>query len=199
MNTEKSNGKKAVKIIISLVLVIVLVGVVGIIYHKKDAINEELKPFYVVINGEEILSTGSGYEATVEQPLKVEVKYKYSNLADKPIPYSVKIIPNAIAGKDFDFVKDGEICSFQAETDLTEGFNFEYKEDSFSFTPKGATDVVLKGVYTKSEITDCANKGYPDMYSLIVTSYDGLFNVTIHFSAYESLCEVFLDKEEIAF
>ena len=87
----------------------------------------------------------------------------------------------------------------QAETNLTGGFDIEYGEESFTVTPKGGVDDVLKGVYPNNEIGDCEGKGYADMYSLVITSYNGEATVTVHFSAYEEVCEITLDKEVIVF
>lgn len=140
-----------------------------------------------------------GFDATLEKPLKVDVKYAFNSLGGDISGYSVKVVPHAVEGKDFDFTLDGQAYSFQAETNLTGGFDIEYGEESFTVTPKGGVDDVLKGVYPNNEIGDCEGKGYADMYSLVITSYNGEATVTVHFSAYEEVCEITLDKEVIVF
>ena len=127
-----------------------------------------------------------------------EIRYYYTHrrIFDKANEIQVR---HAVEGKDFDFTLDGQAYSFQAETNLTGGFDIEYGEESFTVTPKGGVDDVLKGVYPNNEIGDCEGKGYADMYSLVITSYNGEATVTVHFSAYEEVCEITLDKEVIVF
>ena len=92
--------------------------------------------------------------------------------------------------------------SFQAETDLTAGFNITREETSFTITPKsenGNVANVLQAVYPNNTIGGCEDKGYEDMYSLIVTSYNGEASVTLHFSILQDAAGVTLDKEVIVF
>lgn len=89
--------------------------------------------------------------------------------------------------------------SFQAETDLTAGFDISRKETSFTITPKGGVTEVLRAVYPNNEIGDCSDKGYEDMYALIVTSYNGEASVTLYFSVLQEVAGVTLDQEVIVF
>lgn len=187
------------KIVAVILAVLVLAGVVGVIVRFTGGFTSDFKTFYVTVDGKDVMSSAGGFDATPEKPLKVDVKYAFNSLGGDISGYSVKVVPHAVEGKDFDFTLDGQAYSFQAETNLTGGFDIEYGEDSFTVTPKGGVDDVLKGVYPNNEIGDCEGKGYADMYSLVITSYNGEATVTVHFSAYEEVCEITLDKEVIVF
>ena len=199
MKTAKQTGKTAVKIVAVILAVLVLAGVVGVIVRFTGGFTSDFKTFYVTVDGKDVMSSAGGFDATPEKPLKVDVKYAFNSLGGDISGYSVKVVPHAVEGKDFDFTLDGQAYSFQAETNLTGGFDIEYGEESFTVTPKGGVDDVLKGVYPNNEIGDCEGKGYADMYSLVITSYNGEETVTVHFSAYEEVCEITLDKEVIVF
>lgn len=199
MKTAKQTGKTAVKIVAVILAVLVLAGVVGVIVRFTGGFTSDFKTFYVTVDGKDVMSSAGGFDATPEKPLKVDVKYAFNSLGGDISGYGVKVVPHAVEGKDFDFTLDGQAYSFQAETNLTGGFDIEYGEDSFTVTPKGGVDDVLKGVYPNNEIGDCEGKGYADMYSLVITSYNGETSVTVHFSAYEEVCEITLDKEVIVF
>lgn len=199
MKTAKQTGKTAVKIVAVILAVLVLAGVVGVIVRFTGGFTSDFKTFYVTVDGKDVMSSAGGFDATPEKPLKVDVKYAFNSLGGDISGYSVKVVPHAVEGKDFDFTLDGQAYSFQAETNLTGGFDIEYGEESFTVTPKGGVDDVLKGVYPNNEIGDCEGKGYADMYSLVITSYNGEASVIVHFSAYEEVCEITLDKEVIVF
>lgn len=199
MKTAKQTGKTAVKIVAVILAVLVLAGVVGVIVRFTGGFTSDFKTFYVTVDGKDVMSSAGGFDATPEKPLKVDVKYAFNSLGGDISGYSVKVVPHAVEGKDFDFTLDGQAYSFQAETNLTGGFDVEYGEESFTVTPKGGVDDVLKGVYPNNEIGGCEGKGYADMYSLVITSYNGEASVTVHFSAYEEVCEITLDKEVIVF
>ena len=77
---------------------------------------------------------------------KRQVKYTFGALNKDITGYSVKVIPNA-AGKDFNFTVDGQMHSFQAETDLTAGFEIERGENSFTIAPKGGINKILAATY----------------------------------------------------
>ena len=199
MKTAKQTGKTAVKIVAVILAVLVLAGVVGVIVRFTGGFTSDFKTFYVTVDGKDVMSSAGGFDATPEKPLKVDVKYAFNSLGGDLSGYGVKVVPHAVEDKDFDFTLDGQAYSFQAETNLTGGFDIEYGEESFTVTPKGGVDDVLKGVYPNNEIGDCEGKGYADMYSLVITSYNGEASVTVHFSAYEEVCEITLDKEVIVF
>ena len=100
---------------------------------------------------------------------------------------------------DFDFVVDDSVYSFQKEEDLTDGFIIEKKENSFTITPKGDLTDILRAVYPDSEIADCTDKTYEDMFSLVITSYNGESTVIVNFTVFQEPVLVTFDKESIIF
>ena len=193
MKTANQASKTVIKI------VAIILAVVGIIVRFTGGFTSDFTTFYVTVDGKDVMSSAGGFEATPQKPMKVDVKYVFGDLGGDVSGYSVKVVPHVVEGKDFDFTLNGQAYSFQAESNMTAGFEIEYEEHSFTLTPKGGVDDVLKAVYPNNEIGDCEGKGYVDMYSLVVTSYNGESSVTVHFSAYEEVCEIILDQEVIEF
>lgn len=139
------------------------------------------------------------YKLTTTQPLTVDVKYTFGSAGGDASGYSVKIVPNVIENEDFDFTLNGDVYSYQAETDLTAGFEIERGETSFTLTPKGGLTEILQAVYPNYEVGDCRENSYENMYALIVTSYNGKASVKLCFSVLEKVTGVTLDKDTIVF
>lgn len=190
---------KTVKIISYIVLALIFVAVCGCIVYFTGGFTSDFKTFYVSVDGKDIMTTANDYKLSMDIPTQVNVKYTFGALNKDISGYSVKVIPNAIDGKNFDFTVDGQVYSYQAESDLTNGFEIEESETSFTIKPKGGINHILAALYPDSEISDCRDKSYQNMYSLIVTSYNGTASVKIDFSIDEPLYDIILDKGEITF
>ena len=191
---------KTTKIITYIAIVLAVITVIGVVAHFTNGFTSDFKTFYVTVDGKDVMTSAGGYRVTTSKPLEVEVKYTFgalNNEVDKG--YSLKIIPNNIPDKDFTYTVDGERKSFQSETDLSDGFEIDKGEKSFKIKPKGETIAeVLSAVYGKSVI-DCENKGYTDMFTVIVTSYNGEASVKLNFSLAIRVTGITLDKEAILF
>ena len=192
MSTNKQTGKTVGKVIAYILVLLVVAGVIAVIVRFTGGFTSDFKTFYVSVDGKDVLTSAGGYEVTNEKPLTVDVKYTFGSAGGDVSGYSVK-------GKDFDFTLDDQVYSFQAETDLTAGFDIAREETSFTITPKGGVTEVLRAVYPNNEIGDCSDKGYEDMYALIVTSYNGKASVTLYFSVLQEVAGVTLDQEVIEF
>lgn len=199
MSTNKQTGKTVGKVIAYILVLLVVAGVIAVIVRFTGGFTSDFKTFYVSVDGKDVLTSAGGYEFTNEKPLTVDVKYTFGSAGGDVSGYSVKVVPHAIEGKDFDFTLDDQVYSFQAETDLTAGFDIAREETSFTITPKGGVTEVLRAVYPNNEIGDCSDKGYEDMYALIVTSYNGEASVTLYFSVLQEVAGVTLDQEVIEF
>lgn len=199
MSTNKQTGKTVGKVIAYILVLLVVAGVIAVIVRFTGGFTSDFKTFYVSVDGKDILTSAGGYEVTNEKPLTVDVKYTFGSAGGDVSGYSVKVVPHAIEDKDFDFTLDDQVYSFQAETDLTAGFDIAREETSFTITPKGGVTEVLRAVYPNNEIGDCSDKGYEDMYALIVTSYNGKASVTLYFSVLQEVAGVTLDQEVIEF
>ena len=199
MSTNKQTGKTVGKVIAYILVLLVVAGVIAVIVRFTGGFTSDFKTFYVSVDGKDVLTSAGGYEVTNEKPLTVDVKYTFGSAGGDVSGYSVKVVPHAVEGKDFDFTLDDQVYSFQAETDLTAGFDIAREETSFTITPKGGVTEVLRAVYPNNEIGDCSDKGYEDMYALIVTSYNGEASVTLYFSVLQEVAGVTLDQEVIVF
>ena len=191
---------KTTKIITYIAIVLAVITVIGVVAHFTNGFTSDFKTFYVTVDGKDVMTSAGGYRVTTSKPLEVDVKYTFGALNNKvDKDYSLKIIPNNIPDKDFTYTVDGEIKYFQSETDLSDGFEIDKGEKSFRIKPKGETIAeVLSAVYGK-EVTDCENKGYTDMFTIIVTSYNGEASVKLNFSLASRVTGITLDKEAILF
>ena len=191
---------KTTKIITYIAIVLALITVIGVVAHFTNGFTSDFKTFYVTVDGKDVMTSAGGYRVTTSKPLEVDVKYTFGALNNKvDKDYSLKIIPNNIPDKDFTYTVDGEMKYFQSETDLSDGFEIDNGEKSFRIKPKGETiSEVLSAVYGK-EVTDCENKGYTDMFTIIVTSYNGEAIVKLNFSLAIRVAGITLDKEAILF
>lgn len=191
---------KTTKIITYIAIVLAVITVIGIVAHFTNGFTSDFKTFYVTVDGKDVMTSAGGYRVTTSKPLEVDVKYTFGALNNKVDKgYSLKIIPNNIPDKDFTYTVDGEMKYFQSETDLSDGFEIDKGEKSFRIKPKGETiSEVLSAVYGKS-VTDCENKGYTDMFTIIVTSYNGEASVKLDFSLAIRVAGITLDREAILF
>ena len=183
---------------ISLILVVLLlIAGIGAIAYFTGGFTGEFKTFYLTVGDRDILTSATGFQVSVDEPLTVNVKYTFAE--DGVNGYSVKVVPNALQGKDFDFTIDGIPYSFQAESDLTAGFEIEENESSFTLKPKGTLNEVMAAVYPNSEIEDLTDKGYENMFLLVVESYNGGSTVTLAFSIPEGVSGIELKPDHIYF
>ena len=191
---------KTTKIITYIAIVLAVITVIGVVAHFTNGFTSDFKTFYVTVDGKDVMTSAGGYRVTTSKPLEVEVKYTFGALNNKVDKgYSLKIIPNNIPDKDFTYTVDGEMKYFQSETDLSDGFEIDKGEKSFRIKPKGETiSEVLSAVYGKS-VTDCESKGYTDMFTVIVTSYNGEASVKLDFSLAIRVTDITLDREAILF
>lgn len=196
---SRQGTQKVGKIISYIAIVMVLVVVCGLLAYFTNGFTSDFKTFYVESGGKQVLATSDGFVISNTEPLNVYVKYTFSSLNKQVSGYSVKVVPNTVDGKDFDILLDGSAYSFQAENDMTAGFNIEKSESSFTVSPKGGINDILQAVYPSYSIGDARDKAYENMFSLIVTSYNGESSVKLNFSVVEKIEGVILDKEVIVF
>lgn len=181
-----------------IVILLVIVAVIGVFAYFTNGFTSDFKTFYVSVNGKDVMTSSSGYVITPQEPLSVDVKYTFAFNQSETKGYSVKIVPNK-TDEDFDFSVDGETHYFGDEKDLTNGFVIDKQEKSFTVTPKGSTPLeILQAVYPESEVS-CENKGYNDMFTLIITSYNGEASVKLNFALERRVTGITFDREVITF
>ena len=186
---------KVIGIIVKILIVaMLLVAIMGVIVYFGGY------DFFVTCEGETIFDVGGGFTMSKDEPLKVDVGYvkTYGTQADNK-GYSVKVVPNPVSGKDFDFVMNGSVYSFQSIQDLTAGFVIEEHDTYFTIAPKGGITQILRAVHPNAAVEDCRTQAYDNMYSILVYSNDGDKYVKLNFSIVEALEGVELDKEAIQF
>lgn len=191
--------KKWVTVLIYVAIILALVGICGFIAYFTSGFTTDFASFYITVDGEDVLNTGSNFQVRADDPMNVEVKYVFASESDHTGGYSVKVVPNVVKDKDFDFRLNGDVYSFQAEKDLTAGFTIEQEESSFTLTPKGDITAILSAVYPGYNVEDCSDKVYENMFTLIVTSYNGEASIRVNFTVVEDIEGVELDKEVIEF
>ena len=183
-----------------IVILLVIVAVIGVFAHFTNGFTSDFKTFYVSVDGKDVMISGNGYVISESEPLSVDVKYTFGSFnKNETKDYSVKIIPNKIENSDFTYTVDGESKSFQLETDLTAAFEIDKGEKSFTVKPKGKSLIEVLTAFYGTEVTDCENKGYTDMFTIIVTSYNGEASVKLNFTIAGKVVGVVLDREVIVF
>ena len=192
----KKQGKIG-KVIAYILILLIVVGAIGFLAYYTNGFTGGIKTFSVECNGKEVMTSANGFEMTVNEPLTVKVKYTFGG--ENVSGYSVKVVPNKLAGKDFDFKVDEYLYSYQAEKDLTDGFDVEYGENIFTIKPKGNLTGILQALYPNNVVEDCNIYSYENMFTLIVYSYDGESSVLLNFSVQEKVTGIELDQEVIVF
>ena len=183
-----------------MVILLVIVAVIGVFAYFTNGFTSDFKTFYVSVDGKDVMISGNGYVISKNEPLSVDVKYTFGSFnKNETKDYSVKIIPNKIENSDFTYTVDGESKSFQSETDLTAAFEIDKGEKSFTVKPKGKSLTEVLTAFYGTEVTDCENKGYTDMFTIIVTSYNGEASVKLNFTIAGKVVGVVLDREVIVF
>ena len=192
----KKQGKFS-KIISYFLIVVILVGAIGFLAYYTNGFTGGIKTFSVECNGKEVKTSASGFEMTENEPLTVNIKYAFGG--ENVSGYSLKVVPNKLAGKDLDFKVDEYLYSYQAEKDLTDGFDVEYGENTFTIKPKGNLTGILQAIYPNNVVENCTMYSYENMFTLVVYSYDGESSVLLNFSVPEKVTGIELDKEVIVF
>ena len=191
---------KTIRILSYALLGLVVVGVIGFVANFTNGFKSDFKTFYINVDGKDVMESDGGYKVSKGKPLEIKVKYVFSGATNQKKEYSVKVVPNTIDGRDFTFSDGKEEKSFQSVENITSGFDIKKTENGFTVSPKGnALEEVLKSVYPNGKFDNVNEKGYENMFTLVVTSYDGKANVKLNFSLSSKVSGVMLDKEGILF
>lgn len=185
------------KLIAWIVIVLMLIGSIGAIAYYTNGFRSGYKSFYLTVNGDKVMTSAKGYNATIIEPLMVEVKYSLGD--DSSGDYSVKIVPNQISGKDFDFTLNDDVYSFQAEKDLTAGFLISKDGNTFTVTPRGNVNDVMSAIYPAYTVGDISMNVYENMFLLVVSTESGEETITVAFSIPTNVSGVILDPPSIEF
>ena len=162
-------AKSIVSIIGTLVLVVFVLAIGAGVYLHFTGDDTPTSDFYILYNGKEISSDVKGYKMSTDKAVTIYVVDK-TVAEGEETEYTVKVVPNTVKDKDFNFILDGESTSYQSIKDLTEGFDIVYEGNSFTIKPYGDITTILNTVYVNSEIEDCSEYTYEDMFTLIISN-----------------------------
>ena len=197
--SNKHRNTNIAKIIGCVAAVLVVAMAIGAIAFFTNGFTSDFSTFYLKVNGATVMQQKRDVILSQEEPTKVDVIYTFGGVSDEASGYSVKVVPNVIEGEDFNIMIDGMPYSFQAEKDYTDGFDIECHEDYFTIKPKGDLTQVMRAVFEGSDVKNCVNDGYENMFKLVVTSYNGEAEVEVYFSLQEMVSEIILSQGEIKF
>lgn len=197
--SAKSTSKTVGKIITYILIMLTVVAIIGVIARFTGGFTSDFKTVYISVDGKDVMTSSGGYKLSSTEPITVDVKYTFSSNTDKEQGYSVKVIPHVVENEDFDFTLNDDVYSFQAEKDLTKGFDIDYGATSFTIKPKGGLTATMQSVYPSYVVGDCEDKAYSDMFTLVVTSYNGESSVYLHFTIETGVTSIILDQSEILF
>lgn len=162
-------AKSIVSIIGTLVLVVFVLAIGAGVYLHFTGDDTPTSDFYVLYNGKEISSDVKGYKMSTDKAVTIYVVDK-TVAEGEETEYTVKVVPNTVKDKDFNFILDDESTSYQSIKDLTEGFDIDIEGNSFTIKPLGDITTILSAVYVNAEIEDCSEYTYEDMFTLIISS-----------------------------
>lgn len=183
----------------SLLVCLVIIGLIGVIVYFTNGLTSDFKSFYIVVDGQNVLTDTGGYVFTTDKETTVDVKYVFSKVNSDIKGYSITISANADEENDFSFNVNDTPRNFSSVTDLSKGFIINQKEDSFTIKPKGNLDMILGSVFEGQTVSECSSMLYADMFVLTVTSYNKQSDVSIKFTIPYDSVGIVLDKDIIVF
>ncbi len=193
-----AKSKKAGKIIVYVLILLIFVVVLGFFAYFTNGFTGNLKTFYAECEGQKIMSESSGFVLSSSNPLKVDVCYTFGFVSKDIAGYVVAVVPL----QDFDFTVDEATYSFAAEEDFTDCFNIEKGESSFTIAPKGGLKKILsfkfpyKNVVFRLQDVDFDSP----LFKVIISAEDGTAQVSMLCLLDDSGIEgVVLDKVVIVF
>lgn len=203
-NTKNRKSHTVAKIISFVLILLLLIGIIGIVFVFTNGGNEDFKTFYLVYNGENILTAESKKDLMVGKEHRFDVKYTFDVGKEEPRDYNVKIVANT--DYDFDYTVDDTRMTWKGEKEITKAFDLKKESTFFTLTlPEDLTTKdVLKNLYEgKAVVLDPAKEeelkaSY--LYTLVVSSYNDAVVYYIHFRLPSgNFADVTLDFDHFCF
>lgn len=183
----KSKTGTFVKVFISLLVAVILVGVIGFIMYFSNNLTTDLATFYVQYGSREYRRDTNGLKLETGVYHNFECKYilgfPSSETGER---YSVKIVPNDTS-EEIEYKVDGYRSSYYPNDKLefSNAFTIVKNIDGFMlFIPVDLTmQTVLNGAYEGKAVTNVPQVDLTanDYFRLIVSSYDGKTEINISF------------------
>lgn len=187
------------RIITSVLIVILLLGVVGFFAYFTNNFTSRFKTFYVTVRGTTFMNETGSYELGVNEEYRFNVKYTLGALNKEKLGYHVKIVPNITDGTRFDFTVDGAQYGYEGESVLTSGFVIEQYEEYFTLTATQDLADILQQNYpnkTLSGVPVSIDSG-KEHFALIISSADETTQLRINFSLWNF--GVYFSPEKVVF
>lgn len=180
---KKVSKQKILKVISYFMTFIIVIGLLGgASYFFKNMQSGYIG--FTVTNNDEVYS---GINEDVVFPFNTElsfvVGYEYHKFAmTKEYGYTVKVVP--VADNDFNFTVGGNEFSYLDELDITSAFDLVIIDDTFNIIVPGSIIDVLAVIYGDNDIVVPELDSDKDYYKLVITSFDGLSEISISFKQY---------------
>lgn len=193
---KKVSKQKILKVISYFMTFIIVVGLLGGASYFVKNMQSSYSSFTVANNEEVYSGINEDIVFAFNTELSFVVDYEYHKLAmTKEYGYTVKVVP--VAENDFNFTVGGNEFSYLDEIDITSAFNLVIVDDTFSIIVPGSIVDVLAVIYGDNDIVVPTLDADKDYYKLVITSFDGLSEISISFKQYSLVTGVMLDNETL--
>lgn len=188
MATKKKSGGVLLKVIVLLLVIVLLVGAIMFISKLSNNFTDDIKTFYLVVDGEIITSDAMNMSLLDK---KIEV---HSLSVDKSFTY--KIV--AKQSRNFTFTVDGVEHAFADKTDYSDSFEVDKSNNSLKIATTNLTSI-LNNVYKTNVEMPYLNEEVC-YFTLVVTSADGKKSISVDFFIDIALADgIYFDKTQILF
>lgn len=194
----KRLGSKISYILTVVVIIGLLLFSIGFISRFTNSFTSDFKTFYVEYNGKKITSDCKDVLFECGATNKINVYYSLEFLDNEKKDYTVQVLPNVTKENDFEYIVDEEKYLFSGIGDLTEYFEIEKDEDSF--TIKATMDVfkILKKKYEGKNVTYTETDG-KNLLKLVIGNADNSVKISMAFTVTEQVEDIRFNKENIIF
>lgn len=193
-----SKTKTVCKVIGTILVILLLVGIIGVVLKFTNGGNETFKTFYVVHDEEEIFAAESTAVFKRGETQRYDVKYTFDLGGSEPRDYSVKVVSAATEQTEFKYTVDGKELTYTSGIDLTAGFKLTKYDTYFTLEldEELTLQEVLNKVYAGKTVVIPEAENAPGRYqfSLVISSYNQSVIYHIDFCFYQRVTEVVFEE-----
>ncbi len=182
--------KKAIKIAVILLVIVLLFGVFMLIRKLSNNFTTDIKTFYLLLDGEQIFDNNTTGLRLLDKDIEVHT------IGGKK-DYKYKIVRNKSAGS-FTFYLDGEKHTLADQQDYTKGF--EITNDNGKLRVKSCSlSEVLNRVFGEGTIELPELNNATCYFTLIVSTQDDKQSISIDFAVAAYITDIELDQTHLEF
>lgn len=186
-------------IVLYVVLVLAVLGGIGAVAYFTSGFTSDFQEMYLCYEGKNIIGSTSEMEFLDDSIYLFEVKYVFGKVAKQKTGYKVKVMP-CITDNDFTFTVDGEPHQYSEITDLTDCFDIDCGNESFTIAGNAQMQTVLQRYYEGSVVViDEPLIELHDYYTLKVYSYNNKASVSVSFHGTDAGGTFRIDPNPIVF